>query len=264
MIEMQGQVKQDIAQNIAQSFPGRGHVYDVIIVGAGITGSEAAWALARAHLDILLITTSLDTVYNLVGEGAVLPAPEGSLMETIVAKSGDERGFVSNWEAHRGGKFGLEHQPHLHLLQSNVTSLLLDPQTPQQLKGVNTWEGVSRLSPKVALCVGSFLEARLFIGNLSEQAGRLSEMAYDELYLDLVKQGFVFEPFSLEAPAALGQLPYQVHAKAFAPREWQAENFRLTRLEGLYAAGVCVRGYLPFAEAALEGQRLAQSLLLSN
>lgn len=42
--------------------------YDVIVVGGGIAGSEAAWLAARGGADVLLVTTSLDTVYATVGD----------------------------------------------------------------------------------------------------------------------------------------------------------------------------------------------------
>ena len=69
---------------------------------------------------------------------------------------------------------------------------------------MRTWEGVDRLSKRTALCVGSFLEARLKVGELTESAGRLSEMAYDDLFQDLHSSGFAFEAVSLEAASQSG------------------------------------------------------------
>ena len=143
------------------SFPGPGHIYDLIVVGAGISGAEAAALSARAGLDVLLVTTSLDTVYNLLGDGVTLAPPAGTLMAEVHGAVADADGFVGNWAFHRGAKGALEHTPNLHLLQSSVSSLLVEGGA---IRGVSTWEGVDRVSSRVALCVGSFLEARLRVG----------------------------------------------------------------------------------------------------
>ena len=238
------------------SFPGPGHVYDITVVGAGIAGSEAALECARAGLDVLLVTTSLDTLYNLVGEGATLAPPPNTLMAEIRAETARD-GFVGTWAAHRHAKYVLEHQSGIHLLQSSVSSLLVEE---DEVKGVTTWEGVDRFSKRTALCVGSFLEARLKVGELTESAGRLSEMAYDDLFQDLHSFGFAFEAVSLEAASQSGSLPYTVDYKRFASTE-RNERFELARIKNLYAAGVCASGYLPYEEAAAEGKRLAEQLI---
>lgn len=232
---------------------GRGHVYDLVVVGAGISGCELAWASARASLDTLLVTTSMDTVYNLLGDGVVLEPPPGTLMTKLHAQEAKD-GYVANWGFHRRAKYALEHQPNLHLLQSNVSALIGEG----EVVGAKTWEGVDRLGRRLALCVGSFLRARLTIGTLTEAAGRLSEMAYDDLYYDLVARGFALEATRLEARFDDGSLPYTVDCCRFAPAEWDPETFRLPRMAGLYAAGVCASGYLPYEEAAAQGRALAE------
>lgn len=236
------------------SFPGPGHVYDVAIVGAGVAGCEAALACARGGLDVLLITTSLDTVYTLVGDGAALTPPAGTFMAELVQEVA-EGGFTQTWAAHRYAKYLLEHQLGLHLLQSSVSALIVYEGAVQ---GVQTWEGVDRLARATVLCVGSFLSARLKVGALTEVAGRLSEMAYDDLYEDLVARGFAFEPVTLEASAQSGSLPYTVDCQRFAQAE--RSGFELS-IQNLYAAGVCASGYLSYEAAAAEGKRLGEGLL---
>ena len=241
-----------------KSFPSTGHIYDLIVVGAGISGSEVALHCARNGLDVLLVTTSLDSVYNLLGDGVVVNPPPSTLMAEIYADTADEKGFLGNWACHCKAKYILEHQAGVHLLQSNVTSLIVENNL---ITGVTTWEGVDRLSPKVVLAVGSFLKARLAIGGLTEKAGRLSEMAYDDLYNNLLSLNFEMIEVYLEAKFSDESLPYIVSCQCFAVKEWEENTFELPRIKGLYAVGVCAKGHTPFEEAALQGKQLARVLV---
>jgi tRNA U34 5-carboxymethylaminomethyl modifying enzyme MnmG/GidA len=237
-----------------------GHRYDVAIVGAGICGTEAALGCAKAGLDVLLVTTILDTCYNLAGESARLEPPPNIFMAKAVATLADETGFVSSWELHRAAKYELEHTPGIHFLQSSVSSLITDG---TKVIGINTWEGVPRYAKRVALCVGSFLEARLTIGNLTENAGRLSEMTYDDLYLDLLARGFTFETLRLKAEGVNDSPSYTVDCKVFKG-EINPTTFASEKLMSLYAAGTCAFGYVSYEEAARQGQQLAERLVAES
>lgn len=257
--------------NPKQSFPGRGHVYDVAIVGGGPSGCEAAWACTRAGLDTLLVTTSMDTIYNLIGDGWRLEPPSGTLMADLHAEVADADGWVSTWAFHRAAKQALEHRERLHVLQSNVSTLLTDAGAQsghgsgsapggegERVTGVATWEGVDRNARTVVLAVGSFLSPQLHIGDVTESAGRLSEMAYDDLYEDLRGHGFGFETVELRTEAGDGSLPYEVVCRVFAASE--ADGHALVRLPGLYATGLCLRGELSFEAAAADGRELGRNL----
>ncbi len=231
--------------------------YDLVVVGGGVAGCEAAREAARNGLDTLLVTTSLDTIYNGVGDSAMLAPPAGSLMAELAPALSGPGGAVRWYDLHRAVKYELETETHLHLLQSTVSGLL---ERGDVVTGVATWEGVDRLARRTVLALGSFAGARLTSGSSSEEAGRLSEMAYDDLYRDLLRRGFTFEEIELNASPQAGSLPYTVSCHRLAPDEWREESFELPRLGALYAAGLFSAGYLGYEAAAEQGMRLGALL----
>lgn len=241
-----------------RTFPGRDHTYDVTVIGAGIAGSEVALAAARGGRDVLLVTTSLDSVYMLAHGEAVLEPPAGTLMAELLDSAEHSGEPVERWALHRRAKYALEAQSGIHLLQSSVDGLIVEE---GRVVGVRTWEGVERRARVTALCVGSFLEARLEQGSLREAAGRLGEMAYDELFRDLVDQGLSFVPKTFELHEATAGLPYRVSCRVLAPSEFVRDGMALSRFEALHAAGVCASGVQTYEESAAAGLELGTMLI---
>lgn len=232
---------------------------DVIVVGGGITGSEAAWRLARRGVATLLVTTSLDTIATLPGDGWSFEPPPGGLLAALA----DEARSGSHWSAralHRGVKRDLERERALHVLQSTVVDLRLDG--AGRVGGVVTWEGVERSAPHVALCLGTFLGARLAVGDTIERAGRLSELADDALYERLGALGvrFVAREAGIEGDAL--SPGYRVTFHAFAEDETDGHG-RVWRLPGLYAFGLCAGGPCNLTASAEAGRRAAEVLAVS-
>jgi hypothetical protein len=202
------------------------------------------------------VTTSLDSVYAFAVDEVQQKPPSGTLMNCLLGffrRTAEADNSMLRAEA----KYALESLDSLHLLQSNVTDLLV---ASGKLSGVVTWEGVVRCAPRVALCVGSFLEARLRIGTNTEASGRLSEMAYDDLYLHLLEREFAFEQMQIEVPIVRGALPHSVVFQRFRQDEVGEDGFTLNRIQGLYSAGVCVDGELTYEVAALKGRALGLRL----
>lgn len=238
-----------------RSFPGRGHRYDVVVVGAGAAGSEAAWRLATAGSDVLLVTTSLDTVYAAPADRVPFepePATLGAAVEDELPRSAD--GTVGAWQLHSAVKYRLEAQDGLHLLQSNADSLVV---RDGEVEGVETWEGLPRFGGAVLLCVGPFLRARLRVADAHERAGRPGEMAYDDLADDLDRH-------------RLPLLPARIEGGGSGAPQWSVEFVRLAdeatdgvavpALTGLYAAGICARGPLSYRDAVREGAAAARAV----
>ncbi len=226
-------------------------MYQVLIVGAGFAGSEAAFQLARAGVKVGLLTQSLDSVM-MPFLPPTPPFPQGSLLERAYDPE-DPRPFAF----HARAKYLLEGERNLHLFQATATGLLLEG---HRVVGVRTWEGPPALAHRVVLAVGSFLGARLLVGEVEEEAGRLSEASYPDLLEDLKAWGFRFLEREDQVPETPTTPGYRVRYLAFHPEEWEERSLRLNRLEGLYAVGLCVRegNYALMSE---EGKRLAEHLL---
>ena len=235
-----------------RSLPQPGHQYDVAIVGAGLAGSELAWRLARAGQDVLLVSQSLDSVANLYHAQVEFRFPPGTLLEHARERALPDR---TNWALHRQVKEVLEFTPGVHLLQSCVSAVHWSEEGPHEL---STWEGPVLLARQVVLAVGSFLRGRLLIGRVEEEAGRLSEVAYDFLWQDLERAGVQFTPREDEAPAEAGGMPYRVQYLTFAPSELQ--GLRLVRWPRAFAVGRCVPGELDYVRTLEVAAQLAQEL----
>jgi len=221
--------------------------FDVLVLGAGPSGSEAAWALARRGFSVGLLSDSLDSVYRL--EEAAQEPPAGGLM--AAAWSPDP------WTLQRRAKYLLEAEPRLHLFQSSAAALLTEG---ERVRGVRTWEGLEYLAGAVVLAVGSFLGARLQSGDLQESAGRWGEAAYPDLYRDLRERGFEFAPAFYEVPARDGAPRYRVDFMRFSAGEWDPESFALRRYQGLFAVGRVTMGGLEPSQRARAGMRLGGEL----
>jgi hypothetical protein len=155
----------------------------VLVVGGGVAGCELAWGLARADVPTLLLTTTLDTLYALPADA--WPArPPPTRCGRGRRRGGRRRGLQRAGPLRRAAKRELEREPQLRVLQSNATALWRSDDGAAVL-GVRSWEGPARRAATTVLAVGSFLGARLTLGASVEGAGRLSEMAYDDLRDDL-------------------------------------------------------------------------------
>lgn len=223
---------------------------DVIIAGAGAAGCAAAWTCVRAGLQVLLVSDSLDTVF--LADGETVPGVwEGTVFGRAVAADAGEKAR----DLHRGAKWLLEREQRLHLLQANVSGLLVED---GRAAGVRTWEGPEFRAPLTALCVGSFLAAELEAGALREQAGRPGRMSYPDLAENLRAHGVELEPHVHAFSSAAGS--GTVTALAMAEAELD-DGVWLKRLPGVAAAGWCTRPDVDFSGAVRAGEELGLKLV---
>lgn len=190
--------------------------YDVVIVGAGHAGCEAAHASARLGAKTLLLAINLDTIALMPCNPAVGGPAKSHLVKEIDALGGlmgiaadatylqlrtlnsskgpavrslraqSDKKEYSTWV-----KSHLENIPNLHIYQATVTKLLVDEssQKPYAL-GVETSLGEKIHAKSVIITTGTFLSGKIHIGLKSNVAGRAGEFAAFGLTDSLLAYGF--------------------------------------------------------------------------
>lgn len=239
---------------------------DVLVVGGGVAGCELAWGLARRGVPTTLLTTSLDTLYALPADAWPGRPPSGTLWAEVAAEADDGEGRQRAGPLRRAAKRELERMPSLRVVQSNAVGLLRND--GGDVVGVRTWEGPPVRAALTALAVGSFLGARLTLGPVVEHAGRLSEMAYDDLRDDLRDAGLRLHHHRIALAGDGSAPPYTVDHDVVHRAELEspfddgrriAAAGRSRRWRGLWFVGACT-GDVGLEAAAAAGRDLAAHL----
>jgi len=171
--------------------------FDIIVIGGGHAGTEAALAAARAGCDTLLLTHSIETLGQMSCNPSIGGIGKGHLVKEIDALGGamaqaiDEAGIqfrilnASKGPAVRATRAQadrvlyrqairsrLENQPNLTLFQQAVDDLLLQG---DRVAGVITQIGLQFKARAVVLTAGTFLSGRIHVGLQNYQAGRAGD-----------------------------------------------------------------------------------------
>lgn len=227
--------------------------YDVIVVGLGHAGSEAALACARMGLEVLALTLKRERAAVLSCNPAVGGTAKGHLVRELDALGG-EMGRVADLagthfktlnaskgpavQATRvlcdrdayalGMQAVLFSQPRLTVHEAEVASVVAEG---GRVAGVVLGDGTQVAARAVLLTTGTFLQALMHVGEKKEVGGRLGDEAARGLSTSLRALGFTLERFKTGTPARLARSSIDWDAVEPQPGDWPPRPLSLrTRL----------------------------------
>ena len=188
------------------------NTYDVIVVGAGHAGCEAAHAAAQMGSRVLLITMNMQTIAQMSCNPAMGGVAKGQIVREIDALGGmsgiisdktmiqfrmlnrskgpamwsprcqsDRMRFAEEW------RWALEENKNVDFWQDSVQQIILEN---NEVKGVQTRMGMSYFAPTVVLTNGTFLNGLIHIGEKNFGGGRMAEPMAIGLTEQLIALGF--------------------------------------------------------------------------
>lgn len=199
-----------------------GGEYDVLVIGAGHAGCEAALAAARMGCNTLLLTINLDAVALMPCNPAIGGPAKGHLVREIDALGGQMartidqtkiqirmlntakgpavyalRAQADKWLYQQTMRLVLEGTANLHLQQAMVESLLVKE---DRVCGVVTQNGASYRAGAVVLTAGTYLRGSIILGNVQYSGGPNGQQASSRLSASLQRLGLELLRFKTGTP----------------------------------------------------------------
>ena len=197
--------------------------YDIIVVGAGHAGCEAALAGARLGLETIMFTVSVDSIALMPCNPNVGGSSKGHLVRELDALGGEmgkniDKSFIQSkmlneskgpavhslraqadkQDYSRQMRRTLENTEHLTIRQAEVSELVVEE---GEIRGVKTFSGALYRGKCVILCTGTYLKARCIYGDVSNPTGPNGLQAANHLTDSLKANGIEMFRFKTGTPA---------------------------------------------------------------
>ncbi|MDD4491238.1 MAG: tRNA uridine-5-carboxymethylaminomethyl(34) synthesis enzyme MnmG [Bacteroidales bacterium] len=221
--------------------------YDIIVIGAGHAGCEAAHAAAKMGSKVLLLTMDMNKIAQMSCNPAIGGIAKGQIVREIDALGGcsgavtdastlqfrmlnrskgpamwspraqcDRQHYSLNW------RYILENTPNLNIWQDTVVSFIFDNNT---VTGVTTELGASFSAISVILTAGTFLNGKLFIGLNTADGGRVGELPSLHLSEQLLSMGFLVEKMKTGTPPRIDARSVDLSKLEIQPGDTNPEKF---------------------------------------
>ena len=197
--------------------------YDVVIVGAGHAGCEAALASARLGMETIMFTVSVDSIALMPCNPNIGGSSKGHLVRELDALGGEmgkniDRTFIQSkmlneskgpavhslraqadkQDYSRHMRKTLENTEHLTIRQAEVSEIMVKD---GKIRGVKTFSGAVYHAKAVVLCTGTYLKARCIYGDVSNPTGPNGLQASNHLTDSLKENGIEMFRFKTGTPA---------------------------------------------------------------
>ncbi len=198
---------------------------DIVIVGAGHAGSEAALACARLGLETILFTVSVESIAMMPCNPNIGGSSKGHLVREVDALGGEmgrniDKTFIQSKmlnkskgpavhslraqadkaEYSRQMRMTLENTDHLTIRQMEVTDIIVED---DKIIGVKTYSGAIYHCKACVLCTGTYLKARCIYGDVSNYTGPNGLQAANHLTDSLKEHGIEMYRFKTGTPARI-------------------------------------------------------------
>ncbi len=217
----------------------QGGSFDVVVIGAGHAGAEAALAAARLGFETLLLTINLDSVAMMPCNPSIGGTGKGHLVREIDALGGEmgknidatmiqcrmlntgKGPAVHSLRAQADKKAYqfrmkevIENQEHLLLKQQEATRIIVED---GRITGVEVQTGAVYQCKACVICTGTYLKGKIFIGEVQYDGGPNGLFPAMQLSDSLLKQGIELQRFKTGTPA-------RVDAKTVDYSKMQVQN----------------------------------------